>query len=232
MNDVTAAAAEQHNHDVRRILTDLRGTDFHTEDQIVAAVIDRAFQLAVARDETTEQRRTNFEAWARLIIATARAGDAALDRTLWTESLKTILRAYLAIAAAADGVGTLDARIRQVDAQAKKTLAADELRVAQFVSGVLQGSMAMWHTDLPASMSAKAKAGSIDKSQVARADVMGAITGMAGAAIAAPWTGGLSGAAVGAAAGVGAVLGSATDLVMQDTANDAVEDAEPTPVGP
>jgi hypothetical protein len=232
MNDVTHAAAEQHNRDVGRILTDLRGTEFHTEDQIIAAVIDGAFQRAVARDETTEQRRTSFEAWSRLIIATARAGDAGLNRALWSESLKTILRAYLAIAEVAGGADQLDARIRRVDAQAETTLAADELQVAQIVSGVLQGSMAMWDTDLPASMSAKAKAGSIDKSQVGRADAMGAITGMAGAAIAAPWTAGLSGAAVGAAAGVGAVLGSVTDLVMQDTGNDAVEDAEPAPTGP
>ena len=69
--------------------------------------------------------------------------------------------------------------------------------------------------------------GGVDKSQVAVADIMGGIIRAA--------TGRLTGAGIGGAVAggaVGAVLGSAVDVSLQDTRNDAVEDAEPEDPGP
>ena len=187
MNDLTKWAAERHNRDVRIILTELRRED-QAADRLVDAVVDAAFQIEAARDETNERHRAGFGAWARLILATTPSDDAGLDRAPWNESLKKILRAYLSIADSVDKApGNLGARIGKVDAQAETTLSADALEIAQVVSGVLQGSVTFWRDDPDTQFSAK-KGRAIDKSQVVRSDVMGAITGAAGAAVATWWT--------------------------------------------
>jgi hypothetical protein len=217
--DVAASIGHRHETDVKRILTELR-----QERRVVDAVIAVAFELAVERGETTRQARSDFEDWSRRAITAARRGDEVLATASWSESLVSVLRGYVSIAESADTtVATVIDRIAEVDAGAGGSLSGAERHIAQLVAGVLVGSVSMWSAD--AVTTRKAGAG-IDKSQVARADVMGAITGAAGAAVATWWSGPVSGGAVAGATVTGAVLGSAVDAVMQDAANDAVDDAE------
>ncbi|GAA0436434.1 hypothetical protein Aca07nite_17030 [Actinoplanes capillaceus] len=210
--------AERHEHDVLAIFAELR-----EERRVVDAVIDVAFELTLQRGETTRSARSGFVTWSRSVVASARSGkDPAGD---WSEALDTLLRGYLAIAGAADtSAATVADRVAAVNDRLGGSLIASEQHIADLVAGVLIGSVSMWSE---ADGAAKKAGGGIDKSQVARADVTGAITGAAGAAVATWWTGPASSGAVVGAIATGAVLGSAVDLVMQDNANDALEDAEP-----
>ncbi|GGN52427.1 hypothetical protein GCM10010112_00150 [Actinoplanes lobatus] len=212
------AAAERHERDVLAILTELR-----EERRVVDAVIDVAFELTLRRGETTRSARPDFVTWSRSVVASARSGkDPAAD---WSEALDTLLDGYLAIAGAADTTAaTVTDRVTALDERLGGSLTAPEQHIADLVAGVLIGSVSMWSDPDGA---AKKAGGGIDKSQVARADVMGAITGAAGAAAATWWSGPVSGGAVASGTVTGAVLGSAVDMVMQDNANDAIEDAEP-----
>jgi len=217
--DIGARIGDRHETDVIRILTELR-----RQRRIVDAVVAVAFDLAVERGETTGDAQSDFEDWSRRVVTAARRDDEALATASWSESLATVLRGYVSIADAADTtVATVVDRIAEVDARAGGSLSSAERHVAQLVAGVLISTVSMWSAD----DGTMRKSAGIDASQVARADVMGAITGAAGAAVATWWSGPVSGGAVAGATATGAVLGSAVDAVMQDAANDAVDNAEP-----
>jgi hypothetical protein len=227
--DVAAWIGHRHETDVLRILAELR-----RERRVVDAVIAVAFDLAVERGETTQQARSDFEDWSRRVVTAARRGEEALTAAPWSESLATVLHGYLSIADSADEADTTVATvvdgIAEVDAQAGGSLSGAERQIAHLVAGVLVGTVSMWSAD---GGTLRKSGDGIDGSQIARADAMGAITGAAGAAVATWWSGPVSGAAVAGATAAGAMLGSVVDAVMQDTANDAVEDAEPEePAGP
>jgi len=215
---VAVRAAERHEREVLAILTELR-----EERHVVDAVIDVAFELTLQRGETTRSARSDFEKWSRSVVASARsAEDPAAD---WSKELGTLLRSYLAIAGSADTTAASVAdRVAEVNDRLGGSLDAPEHHVADLVAGVLIGSVTMWSDDGRAT---KKAGGGIDKSQVLSADVMGAITGAAAAAFATWWSGPASGGAVAGGTVTGAVLGSAVDAVLQDNANDALEDAEP-----
>lgn len=218
---VAVQVAARHERDVLAVLRRLR-----EERRLVEAVIDAAFEITLQRGETTPDARSDFTTWSQSVVTSARSTKVVDSlATGWSKELVAVLDRYLAIAGSADTTAASVAQhVAEVDDRLGQSLDSVERHVAHLVAGVLVGSVTMWADDRN---TAKKAGGGIDKSQVARADVMGAITGAAGAAAATWWTGPVgAGAATGAAA-TGAALGSAVDIVMQDAANDALDQGAP-----
>ncbi len=211
--------ADRHEHDVAKILTEMRRSR-----RLIDAVIDVAYDLALDRGETTFDAEADFKDWSRRVVLSARTG-SALTSGSWSEPMSATLRHYVSIAET-PGMTAAQARSLLADNQPGGLTKTDH-HVAELVEAVLIGSLTMWAQPATGAPGSAKKKDGIDGSQVVRADVMGAITGAAGAAVSTWWTGPLSGAAVAGATATGAVLGSAVDAVLQDAGNDAAEDAEP-----
>jgi hypothetical protein len=217
------SVAERHEQDVTAILAEM-----NRAQRLIDQVVELEYDISLRRGDTTRDAKSDFADWAHRVIRSARRRSAFPDAG-WSEDLSGVLRRYLEIAATDDmTVGQAMALLADIE----RTLSKPEQHVADLVAAVLIGSLQMWtEHDGSGDPSAK-KSDGIDKSQVARADVMGAITGAAGAAVATWWSGPVSGGAVAGATVTGAVLGSAVDAVLQDAGNDAVDDELPDPVAP
>ena len=213
--------ARRHETDVRAILTEMR-----SDQRLIDNVIDIAYAVTLRRGETTMEAQNDFRDWSGRVIRAAREG-TALATSGWSDHLTVVLNHYLDIAAT-PGMTAAQATHLLVGNDTA-ALSNAERHVAELVKATLLGSLHMWTEPTGTATDAAKKKDGIDGSQVVRADVMGAITGAAGAAVSTWWTGPLSGGAVAGAATTGAVLGSAVDAVLQDAETDAVDDADPTP---